>query len=84
MTSENPRTFYWEYQEQRGKATPVGPDGFLATSATTNPQLTVEVTLRFEGKDLKGYTDVYDVEKEYAPTEVFLNNCFTDDFFVEQ
>jgi hypothetical protein len=82
MTSnENPRTFYWKYQELRGRATKVGRDGFLPISPTENPQIAMEVTLRFEGRDLKGYADVFDIEQEYAPTEVFLNDCFSDEFF---
>lgn len=77
----NPRTFYWQYQDSPSAATEVGHDGFLPVPATENPQITMEVTLRFEGKHLKGYSDVFDVEERSAPTEVILDGCLTDDFF---
>lgn len=82
LPNRNPRSFYWKYQELRGRTTvDVGQDGFLETAATENEQIRMEVTLRFEGKDLKGYTEVYDVEKQSAPTEVFLSECLPDEFF---
>lgn len=80
MTSRaipNPRTFEWEWQEFRGSTQEYGPDGFIAITPTEFPQIVVEATLRFEGRDLKGYTAVFDVEKQDAPLEVRLDGCNT-------
>lgn len=76
-----PRTFYTRYQDSPSQATEVGHDGFLEVPATENPQIVMEVTLRFEGVQLKGYSAVFDVEKRFAPDLVTLDGCFTDDFF---
>ena len=74
-TRRNPGTFGWEYEQQRTETTQVGDDGFVPTPPVDPPQLITEVTLRFEGQELKGYSDAYDIEKKNAPHEVYLDDC---------
>lgn len=71
----NPKTFQWEHTEQRGKTYSLGPDGFLDIPEREPPELTWEVTLRFEGEELKGYSVVHDVDIKSAPEEIFLDVC---------
>ncbi len=77
MTNRNPRTFDWEYDEPRESKEPVGPDGFLPVGDQDPPQILMEVTLRFEGTELKGYTGAFEVEQQFALPEIFLDNCIT-------
>ncbi len=73
----NPRTFSWEQEDARGAPFRAGPDGFLEISDEDPPQIIFEVTLRFDGTVLKGYTDIFDVEKKSAQLEVRLDDCVT-------
>ncbi len=76
-TRRNPRTFTWEQEDARGEPFRAGPDGFLEISDEDPPQVIFEVTLRFDGTVLKGYTDIFDVEKKSAQREVRLDDCVT-------
>lgn len=76
-TRSNPKTYSWEQEDARGAPFRAGPDGFLEISDEDPPQIIFEVTLRFDGTVLKGYTDVFDVERKSAPIEVRLNDCVT-------
>ena len=80
LPNRNPSSFSWEYTEPRGVTFPVGPDGFLEYTPPEFNELTMEVTLKFQGKELKGYTNVFEVEKKFAPTQVYLTNCNGDQF----
>jgi hypothetical protein len=80
LPNRNPTSFNWEYTEPRGVTFPVGPDGFLEYTPPEFDELTMEVTLKFQGKELKGYTNVFEVEKKFAPTEVYLTACNGDQF----
>ena len=76
-TRSNPKTYSWEQEDARGAPFRAGPDGFLEISDEDPPQLIFEVTLRFDGTVLKGYTDVFDVERKSAPIEVRCDDCVT-------
>jgi len=84
-------TTTWEPTQPRGETFIAGPGGFfelpfdvfqirlpqpeLGFFGSRSFRTVFEVTLRFEGRELKGYGPVHGIHEKEAPLYVFLSFC---------
>jgi len=74
--SDHPKTYQWKYTEPRGVGGEVDSKGRPVVPTDLNPPLLImEASIRFEGTELKGYTDAFEIADRYAPLDVVLSGC---------
>ncbi len=73
--SDHPKTYQWKYTEPRVKTGEADSAGQPVVPTDLNPPLLImEAIIRFEGTELKGYSDAYDIATRYAPIDVVLDS----------